>query len=527
MTHPPAPSPASGRRGTLCLVLLALIVLLGGWLRCSRLDLMEFKKDEWELHELALKQAHGQAQLHGLVSSVGVHNPPMAVYLFTLPALISANPVTMAWLPALLGTAAIALTYVLARRWMGGGPALAAALLFAVSPWAVLHARKIWAQDLLPFFAILFFLAAVNWLRHGRWRDILLLCGTLAVLNQIHYSSLAFWPVVLFLLWRRHTRPNLKRWLVGAAVMALLWTPFILFLFRAGAQEVAKQTVTRERKAFHAELWRGMKWQVWLMDHGAFQDVGPSREELAGQERPFNWPAPIFAILLAGGVAATVLRARQQPELWLVLLWFGLPPLLLSLHRVFSHYLIICWPSTFLMAGLVLDEAWRRVRPRLTTVRARAAAGSVAAAGLLLLAAHEVMFIQGFLDLVSEKGGTLRIYGVTYREKLRVARFLVEQRPEGPFGFMDNTHPSPAEDSYGYLYRQLGGRGRLVPLRALKAAVPAPVFVALDPGVDAFPAESIGMRNATVTPIKPLRVQVILPRESPTDPKAPSIRMPT
>ena len=48
-------------------LLLAAIVLLGGWLRCSRLDLMEFKSDERMLHRLAVKQASGQWQLSGLV----------------------------------------------------------------------------------------------------------------------------------------------------------------------------------------------------------------------------------------------------------------------------------------------------------------------------------------------------------------------------------------------------------------------------------------------------------------------------
>ena len=216
-------------------LLLAAIVLLGGWLRFSRLDLMEFKSDERELHRLAVKQASGQWQFSGLVSSTGLRNPPMAVYLFAIPALISSDPIALAMLPALLNTLAIALTYFLGRRFLSRGGALAAALLFAVAPWAVIESRKIWAQDLLPFFTILFFIFAFSWLREGRWRHALAMAVTLSVLNQIHYSSVALWPILLFLLWRRRSKRALKQLAVGAALYAVLWAPFAVVVLRGDA----------------------------------------------------------------------------------------------------------------------------------------------------------------------------------------------------------------------------------------------------------------------------------------------------
>ena len=115
------------------------------------------------------------------------------------------------------------------------GGALAAALLFAVAPWAVIESRKIWAQDLLPFFTILFFIFAFSWLREGRWRHALAMAVTLSILNQVHYSSVALWPILLFLIWRRRSVRALKQLAVGAALYAVLWAPFAVVVLRGDA----------------------------------------------------------------------------------------------------------------------------------------------------------------------------------------------------------------------------------------------------------------------------------------------------
>ena len=44
--------------------------------------------------------------------------------------------------------------YWLTRRTWGAPAALAGALLLAAGPWAIIFSRKIWAQNLLPPFAI-------------------------------------------------------------------------------------------------------------------------------------------------------------------------------------------------------------------------------------------------------------------------------------------------------------------------------------------------------------------------------------
>ena len=457
---------------------------------------MEFKSDERLLHSLALKQASGQWQLSGLVSSTGLRNPPMAVYLFAIPALISSDPITLAMLPALLNTLAIALTYFLGRQFLSRGGALAAALLFAVAPWAVIESRKIWAQDLLPFFTILFFIFALSWLREGRWRHALAMAVALSVLNQIHYSSVALWPIVLYLLWRRRLARALKQLAVGAALYAVLWAPFAVVVLRGEAFEKGEyrpiQAGVREAPAHGA---RAMWWQAELMGYGGFDSLlGASTPSLSSETHSSAWLTAAYMMLILGGLTAAVLRLRAHPESGLLLLWFLLPTVLLSIHRVVFHYLIVCWPVTFLLAALFGESVWQWLRDRAPSVAAWSGAATVLIAlALIAVAWEEIGFTRGLKFSVAASGGTPGEYGISYRQKLEVARYLIDEVPDGRCRLVDRSHPEPDAEDYRYLARWLHSRR---PTQAGAARFPKPpTFVVEGPWaepLDLRPAEDRG-----------------------------------
>ncbi len=495
-------------------LLLAAIVLLGGWLRCSRLDLMEFKSDERELHSLAVKQASGQWQLSGLVSSTGLRNPPMAVCLFAIPALISSDPIALAILPAMLNTAAIALTYLLGRRFLSRGGALAAALLFAVAPWAVLESRKIWAQDLLPFFTVLFFIFAFAWLREGRWRHALAMAVMLSVLNQIHYSTVALWPIVLFLLWRRRSKRALKQLAVGAALYAVLWAPFAVVVLRGeafakGDYRPVRASI-RETPAHGA---RAIWWQAQLMGYGGFESLlGVSTPDLSGTMPSGAWFTVACMVLIFGGLAAAILRLRARPELWLLLLWFLLPTVLLSIHRVMFHYFIVCWPVTFLLAALLGESVWQWLQGRAPGVIAWSGAVAILIAlGLVALAWLEVSATRDLLDFVSANDGTLGEYGVCYREKLAVASYLIDEVPDGRCKLVDRSHPEPDAADYGYLVSWLRSRR---PAKSQAARFPRPpLFVVERPGLQESVRDPQFWEDRGAAPVGALSVHCFVPRD--------------
>ena len=67
-------------------VILTLIILLATYLRLSDLGLMEFKYDEAMVSVLTvdLVKGHVFPQV-GIMSSVGLHNPPLFIYIMAIP----------------------------------------------------------------------------------------------------------------------------------------------------------------------------------------------------------------------------------------------------------------------------------------------------------------------------------------------------------------------------------------------------------------------------------------------------------
>ena len=138
-------------------VVLVAIVALAATLRLARLDLMEFKADEAAAIAIAAPIVNGGHWPEvGLVSSVGIHNPPLFLYLVAVAMAVSFNPeFVTGLLVGGLAVLGVALTFIVIRPRFGAFAALSAAALFACSPWAVLYTRKIWAQDLLPVFLVM------------------------------------------------------------------------------------------------------------------------------------------------------------------------------------------------------------------------------------------------------------------------------------------------------------------------------------------------------------------------------------
>ena len=208
---------------------LLLILLLAAGLRLARLDLVEFKYDEAHLAAYSLDVVSGEYyHLRGLGSSVGAANPPLAVWLFAIPYAFSRNPLVATGFVAVVGVLTVGGVHLVARRLVGRRAALIAALLFAASPWAVVYARKIWAQDLLPPFTVLFFLACVNAFVKRKPLHLVLAFLWAACMLQIHLSGTAFVLVLLILLaiFRREVR--WQAFLGGVAAAALSFVPYLV-----------------------------------------------------------------------------------------------------------------------------------------------------------------------------------------------------------------------------------------------------------------------------------------------------------
>ncbi|MFC1889876.1 glycosyltransferase family 39 protein, partial [Thermodesulfobacteriota bacterium] len=217
-------------------VALAVILGTGLWLRASGLDNMEFKADEAVAMEMARGIAEGRFTSTGLLSSVGLPNPPLFIYLLSIPMLINSSPLFTASFIALCGTLAILIVYRIGTILRGRSAGLAAAALMAVSPWAVIYSRKIWAQDLLQLMASMEMLAILKMGRRDPGSRAASFAAPLVALlaAQIHMSGTTLVLILALVLSFRIRRPRWGPFIAGSLVGVAPLLPYVLHLWNNG-----------------------------------------------------------------------------------------------------------------------------------------------------------------------------------------------------------------------------------------------------------------------------------------------------
>lgn len=410
--------------------LVLLILLLAGLLRMAAPGLTEFKADEARLLALALDMAEGEIALRGISSSVGLPNFPASVWIYVLPLLLWPHPYAATLFTGFLNTLAVGAAYGFIRRYWGISAALAAILMFAVSPWAVIFSRKIWAQNLLPLFVIGWAISATLALVEERPKFIWLhfLCLALAV--QIHLAALALIPATAILLILFHRRLRWRTLLIGLLLAALTFVPFVIYLSQV-QDDIALPATLGE----HTNT-------VMILDSFRFTtmiSLGTYIHSLAGPTAFADFLAAIpnmspiywsWSLLIVAGLIWLAWQAwkrwsekRSQVGL-IVLVWLFLPPLffLWRFTPIFLHYFIATLPAQYITAGV----AFSRIPQGLTFLWPGASKGTVRAiclASWILLVATIVAQLWASVSLISFLGRTATpgAFGVPLSMKLEAA----------------------------------------------------------------------------------------------------------
>jgi 4-amino-4-deoxy-L-arabinose transferase-like glycosyltransferase len=347
-------------------LIVAALVGLAAVLRMNWVGTTEFKADEARLLALALDMADGEFALRGISSSVGLPNFPMSVWLYTLPLVVWPHPYAATLFTGLLSTLAVLACYWLVRRYWGAMAAIAATLLFAVSPWAVMFSRKIWAQNLLPLFVMLWVIGLALALVDRKPRFMWLALVALAVAVQIHLSALALVPATLVLLivfWRRLSWQDL---LIGAGLALLTAVPFLIYLFQQSSligEGLAK--AGGEKIALSLDALNFVR--MISVGNDLHSLVGPEQVELflAQQGMPMTriyWL--MTGVLAAGliylGVMVWKRWGSKQGDMGLiVLVWTLSLPLFFLVWRsspVYLHYFIALLPAPYIAAGVGFSD---------------------------------------------------------------------------------------------------------------------------------------------------------------------------
>lgn len=209
---------------------ILLIITVAAALRLHNLWYMEFKADEAAISFLALEFVSGSAvPLVSDISSIGTWNPPISVYLLSIPFYLSCNPVHAAAFVAILNIIAVYLCYIFIKEFFDERSALIAAAFFAINPWAVIYSRKIWSQNLLVLPVVLFYLSLFKAVYSGQRWFFALSFFFLAIAAQLHLTAASHGMVlIMVLLWQREkiTRGPL---LSGIGLFLLTCSPYLFF----------------------------------------------------------------------------------------------------------------------------------------------------------------------------------------------------------------------------------------------------------------------------------------------------------
>jgi hypothetical protein len=213
-------------------ILIAGCLLVGSGLRLIWPDDMEWKSEEQWMFEQAEYFAHNDVPLpwSGILSSVGIPNPGLGLWVFIAIAKFARDPVEMVrWVQginvlvlwAFLGFIVWQIAAPQRRVWLWG------LAITAVNPFAILFARKIWIPDILAPFCLMAFIG--HWFRHKFFGGFLWGAASLLA-AQIHMGGF-FYTVgfVLWTIWIDAQRQSLRKvsWVgfaLGAAIASVpLW----------------------------------------------------------------------------------------------------------------------------------------------------------------------------------------------------------------------------------------------------------------------------------------------------------------
>jgi hypothetical protein len=447
-------------------LLLGVILAVGAFLRFSHLDLLEFQGDEAFAAQLALGfVTHGKLPLAGLMSSVGVTNPPLFSYLLIPMFAISENPVVVSCCIATLGLAAVVMTWHIGRKYYGLVAGLVASALFAVSPWAVIYSRKIWAQDFVPVFA-----TATMWAVHALcvgkrqkavfWCVLLLLCVV-----QIHYSGVALTVGVLVILaW---LRPRVDwRFAAGGLVVALVtmipyfkfqqahgWADFKQAVNAVGGGQQWEQlhgVTTHPVSGYRLPSKQNISYALAIMNGGRIEDVlgiaagkefdraaiwsrapdpyqsptrpyfySPANLVLVAQRLAFVAALVWLGVVAMRGVKKLKVEDNAARAAWILVLWLIAPLVVFWLAGLWTYltYFVILYPAHFLVCGAVAQKLWPRLRWFVIVT-------------VVVLAAGNVAFMLDYYRFVGANGGAQGTFGTALGVKQQAARFLAEQGGE-------------------------------------------------------------------------------------------------
>jgi len=372
-------------------------------LRFERPTLTEFKRDEATVARLAQAIAYeGYRPAVGVDSSLGIDNFPFTLYLMALPIRLWSDPLAAVLFTMLLNALAVGGCYALGKAYFGTRVGLIAALLFAVNPWAVLYARKIWCQN-MPWVTLIFFAAMFAVFVKGRRRYLVLAGVGVAAMIGLHLSGLAAIPILglAILLYRDQVSP--KALAVGALAALGTVGPYIVHDAQNGWENL--HGVFHYAGGAGTFSWDAVRYAFMLAtSYGIPGQAGAYHEQFQAGVLNLWWMNDVMIALVGAGLLYALVQAfrgetqAQRRSFGLLLLWFCIPIVLQLKPSTATqpHYFIMLYPTQFLFVAILLTHGLERLpRPKISLGKQEIPlAEAVLVVGLLVWSGWQISVIR-------------------------------------------------------------------------------------------------------------------------------------
>ena len=419
-----------------------LLIIAAACLRFWNLRQMEFKADEHQALDFALSilQSRPWATAahwpqYSLRSSGGLNMPPLSNSLYALFWVLTRSPLGCTAILALLNVLSLPVLYAWARPRIGSPRALLTIAWLALSPYMVIHSRKLWSHELLLPAMTLVLWGVAHWLSGKYWLAGGLLVWAVLLVSQLHLSgpillaalalSLAA-NTVLRLLRKQLHRLQRPRWwellniACGLAALLFFTVPYLRYLgtlSRNDFQSGMRLDWPEPRILYH--LFEAMVPLDWSTNHfgSHFWQYAMGHVTWGVNLKTLRYVSLIGSIytaipLVAKGAAAWLSRPYRIAVLgssWIVFV------LLFSfLHLpAYTHYILVISPLAALMVGGGFEAEFRHAK-------FWNAFRWVHMGFLGILSA-------GLVGWVTHRGGSDGDYGIAYGVKYAEASALIAQ----------------------------------------------------------------------------------------------------
>ncbi len=325
---------------------MAAILLVAAYFRWVNIGDGLLGADDSVVTLLAFKVArYGQTIPLGQMSSVGLPQSPFNIYLYAIPYLISPDPRLARMFTGAMNVVAVALTYLIGKRYLGRRAALVSIALYAVHPEALVAGRGIWIQNITAPFVMLYILTGLSGYYDGKlWMRVAHI-PMLSLAVQCHPAAILLAPITAILIvydWYQkpsHRPQVVVHTFVGGLIALIAFVPWGLGLrhFLQGQQIEAVLSSLPNR---------GIAYAV----ESTYTMLGGWRNNIL---RPIQ---PALTALGAIWLTARVWPPRKRlPGLVVVLAYFLVPTLALIFNVKYRGYYL--WPelpNAFLIQGALV-----------------------------------------------------------------------------------------------------------------------------------------------------------------------------